>query len=202
MGGEMMPGRLFSGWFAALGVSLLVVFAAMGADDDDDAAVDDDSSPGWIDDDEPVIGCEGWYREACDSVDNPQLLSLELHVNGVVTGFPAEVSPGDKLEFVFGYAHLQCGMYEGYPFVVAYGEAICLSDQQFLNLFCNSEAEGPAMVEIDPSYFVNGDGAPYGFEISDTCGHHSNRLPVDIVTTAGDDDSDDDDEDEARGCGC
>ncbi len=147
------------------------------------------------------IGCEGWYHDQCYLVADPQLLSLELRVNGVATDFPANVSAGDHVEFVFEYLHPHCNMPYGYPFIVVDGEPICLSEQQFTSLFCSSADDGPATVEIDPSFFLNGDGAPYGFEISDTCGHHSNRLPVELLTD--DDEADDDDDDnEKSGCGC
>lgn len=196
----MNPRKTVLRLLVALGLLLLVGLIAMAADDDDDAgdddtATDDDSSPITIDDDE-FVGCEGAGYEQCENVVAPELLSLELVVNGTVTEFPAILNETDQLEFVFEYVHPQCNMTEGYPFIIVDDEAVCLSESQFLHLHCSSETEGPATVEIDPSYFANGDGAPYGFEISDVCGHHSNRLPVDIVTASDDDDNDD------SGCGC
>lgn len=151
------------------------------SDDGDD---DDDSSPEDIGGDDTFIDCEGADFGGSLDEQGPDLVSLELRVNGVATPFPAVVRPTDQLEFVFEYVHPICNMMHGYPFIIVDSEAICLSDKKFMNISCTSETEGPATVQIAPSYFLNGDGAPYGFEISDIYGNHSNRLPVEIVTTA------------------
>jgi len=122
------------------------------------------------------------------------LLALELTVNGEVRKFPATVLTTDYAKFVIEYLHPYCSLNSGYPFVVINGEPQCLEEKQIKNASCSSEEGGPIQIVIDPHYFLDGVGAPYGFEISDFCGKHSNRIPVDIIAHRPGETDDDDDE--------
>jgi len=170
-------------WFlAAVALSMLLVLGFSGcarndSGDDDD---DDDGSP-IPDDDDTVIGCEGRDFGQCDAIDAPQLSSVQPRVNGTSVPFPAEVRTDDSLELVFEYVGPSTEIEEGYPFVIVGGEPNCLESQQLLSLNCPEQTEGVCRIDADPLLFLDGIGAPYGLEISNYCGEHSNRLPLDIV---------------------
>ncbi|MDP8222790.1 MAG: hypothetical protein P9L99_05470 [Candidatus Lernaella stagnicola] len=175
-------------------IMLTISFACEKKDDNnhDEDEGDDDISP--IDDDWE-IGCEG--AKCNDGNVQPRLLALELTVNGDVREYPATVLTTDYVKFVIEYLHPHRNLRHGYPFIVVDGVPQCLEGQQFLNFTSSSEEEGPAQIVIDPHYFLDGEGAPYGFEISDFCGKHSNRIPVDIIAhRPGETNDDDDDEKE------
>ena len=129
----------------------------------------------------PTSAAKVWTTGQCDLIDPPVLLSVGLRVNELVVALPAEVSTDDLLEVVFEYAGSQVDIEDGYPFIVMNDEPNCLETQQLLSLNCPVQNEGICTIAVDPAMFLDGVGAPYGLEISNICGEHSNRLPLEIV---------------------
>ncbi|NLH49851.1 MAG: hypothetical protein GX444_14815 [Myxococcales bacterium] len=164
-------------------------------DDNDDNNSDDDSSGDVFEGPD----CTGYDYPECDTDEDvsPHLLSVTIIVNGTAEPQPVTIKQEDDLvlaiEFLFpGDLNQLC---YGHLFLVKNGEAFCFDAISGLigeNAFpigvggiCSTEENGePFTFNVDPSNFLNGEGAPYFLEISNACATRSNRLPLDIVTVA------------------
>jgi hypothetical protein len=111
-----------------------------------------------------------------------------LLVNGQLISAPATVPASAQLAIHLAFSFPDGVLDEGHVFIVKNGETTCLDDR-------GRPFDNPGITEgdvyrgetstdwpLDPALFLNGEGAPYFVEISNGCGTHSNRLPLDIVT--------------------
>jgi hypothetical protein len=149
---------------------------------------DDDYAPDYWE----KPNCGGFnYPECGTEVDvPPDLESVTLVVDGAPIAMPASVPSTSALDLVIEFTYPGCYLTDGHVFVVKGGSALCLGvdglplsgPAEFLGI-CSTDALGePYAFKVDSSLFLNGEGAPYFVEISNGCGTHSNRLPLDIVT--------------------
>jgi hypothetical protein len=165
---------------------------------DDD---NNDNDTGGDDDDNDLVDywektdCQGYdYPECGTDVDvPPELISVTIRVNGTEVMQPITAQATDEMTFAIEYEFPNDQLCGGHIFIVKNEEPLCLdktdgtiSDEPFpigLPSICSTEAYGqPITFPVDPSIFLNGEGAPYYLEISNACATHSNRLPLEIVT--------------------
>ena len=183
-------------WFCS--ISMVMCGNDNNDDDDDDNDNNDDDDSSGADFFEGA-DCTGYdYPECGTSVDvPPQLLSVTIFVNETEVEQPLTIHLNDEvalaIEFTFpGDNNRMC---DGHIFLVRDSEELCLDASTGLpgegpyplgvSGICSTEAAGgPFTFKIEPSNFLNNEGAPYYLEISNACATHSNRLPLDIVTVA------------------
>jgi hypothetical protein len=152
---------------------------------DGDTAADDDTgyAPDYWE-----AHCEGFsFPECGTNVDVPPLLeAVTVIVDGETVGTPVSVWTSSEVKLHITFAYPNGPLAEGHVFVVKADEAVCLDLQgrPFENPATENDvihSESPIDWPVDPSLFLNGEGAPYFVEISNGCGTHSNRLPLEIV---------------------
>ncbi|NLH49349.1 MAG: hypothetical protein GX444_12230 [Myxococcales bacterium] len=161
-------------------------------DNDDD---DNDSGQGSVDFFEGAH-CEGYnYPECGTAVDRqPHLNGVSILIDGSPVNQPVSIGLEANLTFAIEFAYPGNQLCGGHIFIVKNGESYCLdktegtiTDESFpmgIPSMCYTEKGEPLIFKVDPSIFLNGEGAPYFLEISNDCATHSNRLLLDIVTVA------------------
>jgi hypothetical protein len=133
--------------------------------------------------------CGGFNFPGCGTEADvpPVLASVTIKVDGEPSAMPLTIWTTSKLRFLLKFSYPNGVLSGGHVFVVKDGDPICIDwdgsaappdSVQVPAMFVDEEYETP----IDPSLFLNGDGSPFFVEISNGCGTHSNRLPLDIVT--------------------
>jgi hypothetical protein len=172
------------------GLGCLVLAAAMCGQPHSDAGdngANGDDDTGQIDYFES--NCEGFSFPECSSDVNvpPVLEDVTLLLDGKPFSMPATLPMPANLALRLAFAFPKGLLAGGHVFVVRAGEAMCLDEEG--RPFDNPATEndiyqtaGPIDWPVDPTLFLDGEGAPYYVEISNGCGTHSNRLPLEIVT--------------------
>jgi hypothetical protein len=163
-------------------------------DNDDDDDNDDNNDDNGSDDDlmkEPPDGpenpdCGGWDLPQCGTdEDDPALLSqVIILVNEEPTSQPVTIGSDDGLKLVVEFGFPNCELRWGHFLIESNAGVTCL-DTPYYDLFmpCNTGEGGPAIFEVDPMLFLDGQDAPYYLLLSNACHTMSNSQPLDIVTT-------------------
>ena len=182
-----------------LGSLLLCLLSLVmcGNDNNDDDDNDNDTSGANGADFLEGKYCTGYDYTECGTVEDksPHLNKVDILINGLIREQPLIIQPADELTFSIEFSYPDNRLCDGHIFIIKSNESYCLDQADGtlsnnpmpmgISGICSTDSLGePYSFPVDPSIFLNGEGAPYYLEISNACATRSNRLPLDIVTVA------------------
>jgi hypothetical protein len=133
-------------------------------------------------DDDGAMERTGDDDDTCLDDQPPELLSVEVVVNGETVQTPVTIQQSDQLELSIEYNDVDCNLDGGGPILFLENENAVegLPDAGFADVGCSSEERGaPFLFPVNPFHFG---GTPHDISllIADACGLQSNMILLEI----------------------